>query len=379
MRYNNADSLSKKLSIIKRIKRLSFMPLPVSRYVDIVFDLVGEAVLNSECKVILLDELGSKYLARNIDYAKYFPIYNMCFNLSFKEVGVLAPIVAGLSDKIVLTHEEITHPDFYNGYIYNEIYRHFDIDRIMLTLLKKSGNCNGHLPLFRTKDMPPFTKEDVLFMESIAPYIAHGISKTKPVDESFCAGLDFGKPFIKLQEKGIGLLLMDKKGEIISINDTAKNMFFQIGLLDGLNKESVEEKRLTELVDYINKIIRNIFYDNIIGNDAMPSAVYTSEAGISIMIKGYYMEGACLDSSLVGITCEEVMPEYFVQLKKRAIYNLSQKEFEICKLLKEGYTPSEIEENLNITKNTLKTHTANILNKLCLDGMKEMKIFLRNM
>lgn len=374
-----SDSLSGKLSIIKRIKRLSFMPLPISQYVDIIFDLIGEAILNSESKVILLDKFGYKYLARNIDYKKYFPIYNMCFNLSFEEVGVRAPIVASLSDKTVLTHEEIVHPNFYNGYIYNEIYRHFNINRIMLAILKENGQCKGHLPLFRTNDMPPFTKEDALFMESVAPYIAHGISKTKPVDESFTDGLDSKKPFVKLQEKGIGLILADRKGEIISMNDIAKNMFFQIGLLDGIGKESVEERSLKELISYVNKIIRNIFCGNLFNDNAMPSAVYTSRSGISIIIKGYYMEEADSYSSSMGITCEEVVPESFVQFKKSIRYNLSQREFEICKMLKEGYAPSEIAEMLNITKNTFKTHKANILNKLCLGDSKEIKKFLRNM
>ncbi len=90
------------------------------------------------------------------------------------------------------------------------------------------------------------------------------------------------------------------------------------------------------------------------------------------------MEEIDSHSSLIGITCEEVMPESFIQFKNSIRYNLSQKEFEICKLLKEGYAPSEIGEILHITKNTFKTHKTNILNKLCLGGTKEMKAFLRH-
>ncbi|MHB8232208.1 MAG: response regulator transcription factor [bacterium] len=376
MNHMAGNSLASRLSIIKRIKRLSFMPLPIARYVDIVFDLVSEAIPNSEVKVMILDKFGTKFIWKNIDFSKYVPLYNRCFEMTFEEIGVLSPATVGSMNKTVFALEEIIHPNFNNSYIYNELYKPINIYSILLTVLKNEGECIGQFPLFRAKDMPPFTKEDAIFMESIAPYIAYGIYKSKPVNESFTEGLDSEKPFIKLQERGIGLLLVNIKGEIISLNDTAKNMFFQIGLLDGLGKESIQEKQLTKLMNYINTITGNIFLNSHAGNTA-PARVYTSRSGINIMMKGYCMEGTCPGQSFVAVTCEEVMPDDFMRLKKRIRFNLSQKEFEICRLLKEGHKPSEIQEMLLITKNTLKTHMANISYKLDLDNVNELRTFAR--
>jgi DNA-binding CsgD family transcriptional regulator len=352
------------------------MPLPIARYVDIVFDLVSEAIPNSEVKVMILDKFGAKFIWKNIDFSKYAPLYNRCFEMAFEDIGVLSPAAVGSMNKTVFAFEEIIHPNYNNSYIYNELYKPINIYSILLTVLKNKGECIGQFPLFRAKDAPPFTKEDAMFMESIAPYIAYGIYKSKPVNESFTEGLDSEKPFVKLQERGIGLLLVNIKGEIVSLNDAAKNIFFQIGLLEGLGKESIQEKQPTELMSYINTITGNILLDGHAGNTS-PAKVYTSRSGINIMMKGYYMEGASPGQSFAAVTCEEVMPDDFMRLKKRTRFNLSQKEFEICRLLKEGYKPAEIQEMLLITKNTLKTHMANISYKLDLDNVNELRTFAR--
>ena len=147
-------------------------------------------------------------------------------------------------------------------------------------------------------------------------------------------------------------------------------------MLDGLGIESIEHGRIGKLLCYINTVVRTMFLNEYADN-ILPEKVYTSPSGIDILMKGYCMEGICSDSSLVAITCEEVVPDYFMQLKKRMLYNLSEKEFEICNLLKEGYKPAEIEKMLHITRNTLKTHTANILSKLGVDGINEIRTFAR--
>ena len=368
-------------SIAKRIKRLSLMPIPISGYVDIVFDLVSEAITNSEVKVMILNQLGTKFIWKNIDFSKYAPLYNLCFDMTFEESGLLSHTAVNLLNKTVLTFEEVTHPNFNNSYVCNELYKPVNIYYLLLTILRNGeGKCVGQFPLFRPKSMQNFTKEDALFMESIAPYIAYGISKSSSEDKdfAFASPQDSKISFTKLQEGETGLILADKKGEIVSLNDTAKNIFFQMGLLDDLKKESMGKKGVPELISYINCITKNIFSGGCPKN-TFPLNIYTSPSGISIMMKGYFMEEVCPGAGLVAITCEKVLRDDFIRLKKRIRYNLSEKEFEICRLMKEGYRQSEISEILHITRNTLKTHTSNILSKLDLGGTKELTIFTRGM
>ncbi len=375
----NAYFQAARSAIVKRIKHLSLMPLPIAEYVDIVFGLVAEAVTNSEVKVMILNKLGTKFIWKNIDFSKYVPLYNLCFGMTFEECGVLSHTAVNSLNKTVLTFEEITHPNFNNSYICNELYKPVDIYYILLTILRNGeGQCVGQFPLFRSKSMQNFTKEDVLFMESVAPYIAYGISKSASVDEgfAFASSPDYRISFTKLQESATGLILADKKGGIISLNDAAKNIFFQMGLLDCLKKESASKKGLPELIGYISCIIKNIFSDGYPGN-AFPLNIYTSPSGISIMMKGYLTEGVYPAADIVAITCEEVLRDDFTRIKKRMQHNLSEKEFEICRLIKEGYRQAEISEALHITKNTLKTHTYNILSKHGLSGMKELTAFTR--
>ena len=368
---------SRRLSIIKRIKRLSVMRLPIAEYLDILFDLTGTAILCTDHRLIMLGGAGARYIARHIDYAKYDALYRRLFSLSNKETGVRSVAELTAMGKNVFFHEDIVLPNYENGYLYNEINKTFGCYYIIMARLIDAGNIIGFFTLFRAKNMPPFTKEDVLFMEAAAPFIAYGISKSKPVDESFGNPLNFRPKIDRLDENHIGSLLLDKKGDIVYLNNAAENIFLEIGMSDEtiFNINDIENSKLMPVIQYINEIIRNILSDNRSCN-IIPACVYTFKTGKNLMIRGYNMEPLNRGTSFVNITFEEVSAEPFLKLKKKLIHNFSEREMEILTLLKENYKPTEISEKFSIARSTFKTHISHIVNKLGLNSANELKRFL---
>jgi NarL family two-component system response regulator LiaR len=63
------------------------------------------------------------------------------------------------------------------------------------------------------------------------------------------------------------------------------------------------------------------------------------------------------------------------QTPRAPLANLSEREFEVLRLIAAGYSNSEIAEQLVISGNTVKSHVSNILNKLHLADRTQAAIF----
>ncbi|MHB1661281.1 MAG: LuxR C-terminal-related transcriptional regulator [bacterium] len=375
-------SISRQLVLIKNIKRLSFLCLPVLQYTDILFDLIGKGVLCTHHRLIQLEYFGHRYIGRHLEDSKHEPLYRNFLSLTNKETGVRSVAELLVGGKNILLHGDIALPNYSNGYLYNEINKSLGSYYIMMSRLKcgQGMQHNGFFTLFRSKDMPPFTAEDASFMEILVPFISYGMSKTKSVDENLSDPLNVAPITGRLNENyRIGSLLVDKNGDIAYLNDAAKNIFFEMGIPDKsiLSMEDIKANGITAVVKYINSVIRNVFdYDS--PSDIMPARVYTSKTGKSIMMKGYYMESLIGGRGLVNITVEEVFLKPFIKMKKKFLYNLSERELEILELLKENYKPMEIREMLGVTRNTIKAHISHITNKLDLNSTNDLRRFLES-
>ncbi|MHB1661641.1 MAG: LuxR C-terminal-related transcriptional regulator [bacterium] len=358
------------------------MSLPVLQYTDILFDLIGQGVLCTHHRLIQLEYFGHRYIGRHMEDSKHEHLYRNFLSLTNKETGVRSVSELLVGSKNILLHDDIALPNYYNGYLYNEINKSLGSYYIMMSRLKcgQGMQYNGFFTLFRSKDMPPFTAEDASFMEILVPFISYGMSKAKSADESLSDPLNVTPIINRLKENyRIGSLSVDKKGDIVYLNDTAKNIFFEMGIPDEsiLGMEEVETSGIMAVVKYINSIVRNVFdYDS--PSDTMPARVYTSKTGKSILMKGYYMESLTGGHGLVNITVEEVFLKPFIKMKKKILYGLSEKELEILELLKENYKPVEIQEMLGVTRNTIKAHISRITNKLDLNSTKELRRFLES-
>jgi DNA-binding CsgD family transcriptional regulator len=380
--FKKIASFAERLGIVKRIRRLSLMLLPSAQYVDILFDLIGLGILCTDHRLIMFN--GAGFVSRHIDYSRYKPLYERLFSLNRREAGAVVPAeLLTLGRGNVIVHDEIALPNYQNGFLYNEINKTLGYYYIIMAKLFDSKNLMGFFTIFRSKDMPVFTNEDVLFLEMVAPFISYGLFKSKVLEETFTEPVNLEAGIFKLRENEPGYILVAKNGEIVYINDAIKNMFLETNMLEHARLPLFEASCGDKIVDcmgYINAVVRNYFdvagAAGSTGGTPMPQRIYTSKTGRSFLLKGYYLESIkSSEKNLVAITVEEVCKEPFLSLKKRIIYNFTDKEAAVLLLLKENLSPAEITDRLNITRSTFKTHMSNVMNKIEITSTRELKRF----
>lgn len=99
-----------------------------------------------------------------------------------------------------------------------------------------------------------------------------------------------------------------------------------------------------------------------------------SAGAVHFVSKEYYEDiPNIIRSTHKTISPIEVLAKKYKKLKKEEQLSvLTSAERELYDLVEQGHTQSEIQNNLVITKNTLKFHVKNILNKLGAKSMKEV-------
>ncbi len=379
--FKKIASFAERLGVIKKIKRLSLMLLPSAQYVDILFDLIGLGILCTDHRLIMFNSAG--FISRHIDYSRYKPLYERLFSLNRKEAGAVVPAeLLTLGRGNVIVHDEIALPNYQNGFLYNEINKTLGYYYIIMAKLFDCKTPIGFFTLFRSKDMPVFTNEDVLFLGAVAPFISYGLSKSKVLEESLTEVANLGAGVFKLRENEPGFILVAKNGEIIYINDAVKTMFSETKMLERGCLRRFEASCGDEIewcMGYINAVVRNYFEGAGAAGSMgapMPQRIYTSKTGRSFLLKGYYLESIKSgEKSLVSITVEEIYEESFLRLNKKIIYNLTEKEAAILLLLKENLSTAEVTQRLNITRSTFKTHMSHIMFKLKVISTRELKRF----
>jgi DNA-binding CsgD family transcriptional regulator len=68
----------------------------------------------------------------------------------------------------------------------------------------------------------------------------------------------------------------------------------------------------------------------------------------------------------------------FSQAGNHPVYNLSEREVEIVKLIVNGLTSAEIAEKLFISEHTVKTHRKNIFKKVGINSISQLTSFAIN-
>lgn len=96
-----------------------------------------------------------------------------------------------------------------------------------------------------------------------------------------------------------------------------------------------------------------------------------------------YLTESCINSNISSVLEKSntenkfVSPDVFIDCSKREIEKLTIYELELSKLLKEGFTNTEISEKLDVNKIDLKLKIYDIYRKLRIGSVKELKKLTR--
>ena len=162
------------------------------------------------------------------------------------------------------------------------------------------------------------------------------------------------------------IILLDYNLNIILINETAKKTLgIDMGNVQ-LNEIIVEYDFFINKIKYINKNKKSTnfqlnFIDSFQKNIPM-------KINLSILVDKF--------QDIIGyIVAADPILDHDLMVEK---YSITKREYEIIKLLMSGRSNKSIAEYLNISERTIKSHIANIYNKLGINNKFELLSMLKN-
>jgi len=159
---------------------------------------------------------------------------------------------------------------------------------------------------------------------------------------------------------------MDRGGKPIAMDATARLIFQQMGVFEGVAADAFASRPVRYALDYVSHTLNNIFHKPEGGSstaDAPVYRLYHHRTGIVLKLRGVQMlssEGP----EYVTVLIER--GETFESRRRRLQirWGLSEREANVLSLIAEAKTGPEIAILLYISHDTVRKHTSHILEKL---------------
>jgi DNA-binding CsgD family transcriptional regulator len=168
------------------------------------------------------------------------------------------------------------------------------------------------------------------------------------------------------QRSSPGVILFDSQGHFHFINQDARELIPSLG--SGILTGEVMNLALPqELVDFVNKMITKPIPDDPFNEPFLHSAVMPSSWGIPLSVRGFLLSPSeKSNGNHQFLVLVEMIAENreinLSQIQKR--FAVTDREFEVLKLVIEGCSNQEISGKLFISPYTVKDHIRHLKQKL---------------
>lgn len=257
-----------------------------------------------------------------------------------------------LPSRTVWEQEALTLPNFYLADGYNLVYRPLGWTHLIQVVFQEAGEYQGYYPIWRSADQKPYSREDIEFLQATAPHIARGLKTARFLSRDVTAD---AASFAPLPGWGAGMILMDDTGRPIAMDTTARLIFQQLGVFDGMRGDAFASKPVQEALDYVARTLRSIFRDTDGASSvgAPVCRVWLHWTGIAIRVRGVMMPGAD-GRDYIGVLIE---PGESAEHRRRRMisrWGLTDREAEVLAYIGEGKTGPEIAILLAISPDTVR-------------------------
>lgn len=340
---------------LRLIRHAACSGLPLYPYVQLLFDLIDQAIPNSENKVLFLGPQGhSTGIVRGIDSTVYGPVYRRLALLSPRESRFLPLRVLASLGKDVFEHDERVLPGFRKGQSYAELFAPLGFDLSLGCILRHEGEVTGFYPLWRDRTAPAFSAAERKFLSRAAPWIAHGVATG--LRRRAC-GVPEDGPFDPLPNLAHGMLLLDRNGRILGLNERARALFMRLDEYDASSTGTFFSlwRDTVGAAQRIAAILRDIISIKT-RDDAHVPAVHmlTHPSGLCLRLHGWWLEGES-HRTLISVLVEEVMPRSVKIDCVRLRYGLSARETEIMQAIAQGEGPANTATRMALSTHTVRT------------------------
>ncbi len=363
-----SDARNKEVALA-RIKRLSSSGLPVEPLVRGLFDLINDGVPHSPNRTFHLGGKGpDAYICNSLELNKVIPLHRQFYVESVPEnSGARYRVVPTklhelFPSKTVWMHEELTLPNFYDTEGYSTVFRPWGFHHCAMVFFAEEDQYLACYPIWRGADQKPYSREDIAFLRASAPHISHGLRAAQLLSRDAAAE---AANFAPRPGWGTGMVLMDRAGRPIAMDTTARLIFQQLGVFDGLRGDAFASQPVQEALKYITRCLRGIFRETG-GVPTAAAPVYRVQlhwTGIAIRVRGVMMPGAD-GRDYAAVLIERGETAEYRRARMIARWGLSHREAEVLGYIAQGKTGPEIAILLAISHDTVRRHTGNIFQKL---------------
>lgn len=320
-----------------------------------LFDLVDQAVPNSENKVLFLGPQGhSTAIVRGIDTTVYGPVYRRLALLSPQESRFLPlRVLAGLG-KNVFEHDERVLPGFRKGRSYAELFAPLGFDIGLGYILRYEGKVTGFYPLWRDRTARGFSAVERKFLARAAPWIAHGVASG--LSRRAC-GVPEDDRFDPLPDLAHGMLLLDRGGRVLGLNARARALLVRLDEYDASSSDAYFNlwRDTGGAARRIAAILRDIFAVKTQDSAHVPAVhMLTHPSGLCLRLHGWWLEGES-HRALISVLVEEVIPRSVKMDCVRLRYGLSARETEIMQAIAQGEGPANTATRMALSTHTVRT------------------------
>jgi len=268
-------------------------------------------------------------------------------------------------------HEEMILPNFYRAPGYNAVLRPLGLDHCMIVMLVEDGKLIGRWPMWRSKEMPPWNREDKQFMMAAAPHITRGL-RTSQCTPAHAVPTD---SFVALHSPTCGAVLMDGHSRVLAIDRMAQTIFDELGSVDGESLSTFPANKINSRLASITRTMSEIFNARgEVSEDFSFSVpgVWAHRTGIALRLRRLVLDGDPTVRHLL-VLVERGELENYGKRRLMLRWGLSPREYEILRSLARGRRGRELSTDTAIAQGTLKTHLGRLVEKTGVDDYSELR------
>jgi DNA-binding CsgD family transcriptional regulator len=268
-------------------------------------------------------------------------------------------------------------PHFYRSDGFNECARPMNHHHCIWVSYHENGEAVGFYPLWRDSDQPPFSRNDIAFLNISAPFVTHGLRLAQMIDYSARTNADSGS-LNSSPPWGSGIILMDPAGHVIAADPTAISIFDYLALFNRSNSVAFSS-RIQDAFNYIAGELNAIFSEAARFSDGQPPSVqfYSQWTGITLKLRGMVTHGSQGERYFAVIVERGELGEH---RRRRLMFRwgLSVRELEMLEALADRSPNSEIASKMRVTTGTLKAYLRRLVDKLDVASIPELRAFAQN-
>ncbi|MGH1373624.1 MAG: helix-turn-helix transcriptional regulator [Cellvibrionaceae bacterium] len=266
----------------------------------------------------------------------------------------------------VVTLEEIIAPgELEKSDYYRLFLKPMGIEHIAGIDWLTSNGSRVSIRFTRGNGAKPFSNEEKAFFELLIPHLEHAVSFSLEQQQLMSERQVYAQ-FIS--KRSIGIITLDKQGEILQLNNTAKHYIeLNDGLVRSRNTLLTSSHKLNDsLKGFIRDALEAKKEKKRIPINAISVPRSSGQMDYQLVIKPIpsdrHIESESAPCLMVFLQDPEKNLEISVRLLMN-LYQLTLSEATIAILLSEGNTMDDVAEELEVKKNTVRAHLRSIFAK----------------